>query len=281
MNRIGRFWRHYRRNIAAVIGLAIISLVVLMALSAPLVFSADPWEMVARPYIWPFQDWAFPLGTDNLGRDVAAGIFYGAQVSLLIGIAATLAALVVGVLVGALSGFYGGLVDDVLMRLTEIFQTVPAFIFILVVVTIFQPSVQIIVLAVAIASWPPIARLVRGEYIALRERDFIQGCIAIGMTDLRIIFAQALPNALAPVIVTASVSVALAILAESGLAFLGLGDPNVMSWGTMIGAGRQVLRQAWYLTAIPGIAVLLTVLALNLIGDGLNDALNPRLRGRS
>ncbi|MEQ8344175.1 MAG: ABC transporter permease [Sneathiellaceae bacterium] len=281
MKRLRAFWRHYRRNLAAVIGLAILSLVLLMALSAPLLFPTDPWEIVARPFIWPLQDWSYPLGTDMLGRNVAAGIFHGAQVSLLIGIIATIAALFVGVLVGALSGFYGGLTDDVLMRLTEIFQTVPAFIFIFVVVAIFNPSVQIIVLAVAIVSWPPIARLVRGEFIALRNRDFIQGCIAIGMNDLRIIFVQALPNALAPVIVTASVTVALAILAESGLAFLGLGDPNVMSWGTMIGAGRQVLRQAWYLTAIPGIAVLLTVLALNLIGDGLNDALNPRLRGRS
>jgi peptide/nickel transport system permease protein len=280
MKRLRILWRHYRRNVAAVIGLAILVLVVLMALSAPLLFPTDPWEIVARPFTWPFQSWDYPLGTDMLGRNVAAGIFHGARVSLLIGIVATLAALFVGVLMGAVSGFYGGVVDDVLMRVTEIFQTIPSFIFIFVVVAIFTPSVQIIVLAIAIVSWPPIARLVRGEFIALRGRDFIQGCIAIGMSDLRIIFVQALPNALAPVIVTASVMVALAILAESGLAFLGLGDPNVMSWGTMIGAGRQVLRQAWYLTAIPGIAILLTVLSLNLIGDGLNDALNPRLRGR-
>lgn len=280
MRRLAAFWRHYRRNVAAVLGLAILTLVVLMALSAPLLFPADPWEIVSRPFTWPFRSWEYPLGTDMLGRNVAAGIFHGARVSLLIGIVATVVALLVGVLMGALSGFYGGLVDDVLMRITEVFQTIPSFIFIFVVVAVFTPSVQIIVLAIAIVSWPPIARLVRGEFIALRGRDFIQGCIAIGMSDLRIIFAQALPNALAPVIVTASVMVALAILAESGLAFLGLGDPNVMSWGTMIGAGRQVLRQAWYLTAIPGIAILFTVLSLNLIGDGLNDALNPRLRGR-
>ncbi|MEQ9639176.1 MAG: ABC transporter permease [Alphaproteobacteria bacterium] len=273
-------WRHYRRNVTAVIGLSILGLVVVMAISAPLVFPADPWEIVSRPFTWPFQSWAYPLGTDALGRNVAAGIFHGARVSLLIGIVATIAALFVGVIVGAFAGFYGGLIDDVLMRFTEIFQTIPSFIFIFVVVAIFAPSVEIIVLAIAIVSWPPITRLVRGEFIALRGRDFIQGCIAIGMSDMRIIFVQALPNAMAPVIVTASVMVALAILAESGLAFLGLGDPNVMSWGTMIGAGRQVLRQAWYLTAIPGIAILLTVLSLNLIGDGLNDALNPRLRGR-
>lgn len=280
MKGVATFWRHYRRNVAAVLGLCILSVVVLMALSAPLLFPIDPWEIVSRPFIWPFQRFDYPLGTDMLGRNIAAGIFHGARVSLLIGIVATFMALCVGLLLGAVAGFYGGLVDDALMRLTEVFQTIPSFIFIFVVVAVFSPSVQIIVLAIGIVSWPPIARLVRGEFIALRGRDFIQGCIAIGMGDLKIIFVQALPNALAPVIVTASVMVALAILAESGLAFLGLGDPNVMSWGTMIGGGRQVLRQAWYITAIPGIAILLTVLSLNLIGDGLNDALNPRLRGR-
>src|ERR1700730_11455511 len=158
------------------------------------------------------------------------------------------------------------------------FQTIPPFVFVIVVVVIARPSIRSIVLAIALVSWPAVARLVRAEFLALRHREFVQGCRAVGMGDLRIIFRQILPNALAPIIVTASIMVATAILTESALAFLGLGDANVMSWGSMIGAGREMLRTEWYLTAIPGLAILMTVLALNLIGEGLNDALNPRLR---
>ncbi len=197
--------------------------------------------------------------------------------SLLIGFVATLVAVLAGIAIGALAGYSGGWVDDVLMRLTEMFQTIPPFIFAIVLVAIFQPSVATIVLAIGAVSWPAVARLVRGEVMALRNREFVQACIAIGMNDARIIFRHILPNTLAPVIVTGSLMVATAILTEAGLAFLGLGDPNVMSWGTIIGAGRDVLRTAWYVTAIPGIAILLTVLGINLVGEGLNDALNPRL----
>jgi peptide/nickel transport system permease protein len=161
-----------------------------------------------------------------------------------------------------------------------VFQTIPPFIFAIVLVAIFQPTVTTIVLAIGTVSWPAVARLVRAEVMALREREFVQACIAIGMNDARIIFLHILPNTLAPVIVTASLMVATAILTEAGLAFLGLGDPNVMSWGTIIGAGRDVLRSAWHITAIPGVAILLTVLALNLVGEGLNDTLNPRLKHR-
>ena len=176
MSRGRAFWRRYRRNRPAVIGLIILCGVVLMAASAPLVFPTDPWDMVGRPFLWPAQNEAFLLGTDQLGRNVAAGIFHGAQVSLLIGIVATLVALTVGVMIGAVAGYYGGWVDDALMRFTEIFQTVPPFIFVLVIVAIFLPTVETIVLAIAVVSWPSIARLVRGEFIALRDREFVQSC---------------------------------------------------------------------------------------------------------
>ena len=249
-----------------------------MAMSAPYVFREDPFAMVTRPMQWPGENREYILGSDMLGRDILAGIFHGARVSLAIGGAATAAALGAGVLVGALAGYYGGLMDDVLMRTTEAFQTIPPFVFVIVVVVIARPSIRSIILAIALVSWPAVARLVRAEFIALRHREFVQGCRAVGMGDMRIIFRQILPNALAPIIVTASIMVATAILTESALAFLGLGDANVMSWGSMIGAGREMLRTEWYLTAIPGIAILLTVLALNLVGEGLNDALNPRLR---
>jgi len=274
------FARRYARNRGALLGLVLLTVVIAMAVSAPLVFPEDPWEMVARPLLRPWEDPAFPLGTDTLGRDVAAGIFHGARVSLLIGIVATIVSVVIGTLVGATAGYFGGWVDDLLSRLTEIFQTMPFFVFALVVVAIIGPSVGTIVFAIGIVTWPPVARLVRGEFIALRSREFVEACVGMGMGDLRIIFTQVLPNATAPVVVTTSIKVATAILTESSLAFLGLGDPNVISWGTMIGSARDMLRTATYLTAIPGIAILLTVMSLNLVGEGLNDALNPRLRRR-
>ena len=238
-----------------------------MALSAPYLFPEDPFAMVTRPLLWPGESRAYLLGSDMLGRDVLAGIFHGARVSLAIGAAATAAALGVGVLVGALAGYHGGALDDLLMRSTEAFQTIPPFVFVIVVVVIARPSIASTVLAIALVSWPSVARLVRAEFMALRHRDFVQACRAVGMGDLRIVFRQILPNALAPIIVTASIMVATAILTESALAFLGLGDPNVMTWGSMIGAGREMLRTEWYLTAIPGLAILVTVLALNLIGE--------------
>jgi peptide/nickel transport system permease protein len=272
-----RFARGFCRRWTTPVGAAILLGVIAMALSAPWVFPEDPFSMVTRPLLWPGENLAYPLGSDMLGRDILSGIFYGARVSLAIGLAATAAALGAGVLVGAVAGYYGGLLDDLLMRATEAFQTIPPFVFVIVVVVIARPSISSIVLAIALVSWPAVARLVRAEFMALRQREFVHGCRAVGMGDLRIIFRQILPNALAPIIVTASIMVATAILTESALAFLGLGDANVMSWGSMIGAGREMLRTDWYLTAIPGLAILLTVLALNLVGEGLNDAINPVL----
>ena len=274
------FARRFARRWTSPLGLALFAVVVMMAVSAPYVFPEDPFAMVTRPLQWPGESRSYVLGSDMLGRDLLAGIFHGARVSLLIGAAATAAALTAGVIVGALAGYHGGAIDDFLMRATEAFQTIPPFVFVIVVVVIARPSIRSTILAIALVSWPAVARLVRAEFLTLRQREFVQACRAVGMGDTRIIVRQIVPNALPPIIVTASIMVATAILTESGLAFLGLGDPNVMSWGSMIGAGREMLRTEWYLTAIPGLAILITVLALNLIGDGLNDALNPRLRAR-
>jgi peptide/nickel transport system permease protein len=198
----------------------------------------------------------------------------------MIGLLATAAAVAVGTVIGGVAGYYGGLVDDVLMRVTEFFQTIPTFLFAILLVAILTPSIRSIVIAIAVVSWPAVARLVRGEFLAMRRREFVQACISLGMSDRRVIFRHILPNCLSPIIVTGSLIVATAILIESALSFLGLGDPNTMSWGFMIGAGRTFLRTAWWLCTIPGIAILLTVLAINLLGEGLNDTLNPRLRNR-
>lgn len=280
MKALSDFWRRFRRNRAALAGLFVLFCVLLMALSATRLFPGTPWDMVAAPFIWPGQERELLLGSDMLGRDLASGLFHGARVSLMVGFVATLVAVFVGTSIGALAGYYRGWVDDLLMRFTELFQTIPQFIFAIVVVAILSPSVLNVIVAIALVSWPSVARLVRGEFLALREREFVQASIAIGMGDLRIIVTQILPNALGPIIVTGSLMVATAILTEGGLAFLGLGDPNIMSWGTIIGGGRDALRSAWYITAIPGLAIMLTVLALNLVGEGLNDALNPRLKNR-
>ena len=280
MKALRDFWRRFRRNRAALAGLFVLFCVLLMALSATRLFPGNPWDMVAAPFVWPGQERELMLGSDMMGRDLTSGLFHGARVSLMVGFVATLVAVFVGTSIGALAGYYRGWVDDLLMRFTELFQTIPQFIFAIVVVAILSPSVLNVIVAIALVSWPSVARLVRGEFLALREREFVQASIAIGMGDLRIIVTQILPNALGPIIVTGSLMVATAILTEGGLAFLGLGDPNVMSWGTIIGGGRDALRSAWYITAIPGLAIMLTVLALNLVGEGLNDALNPRLKNR-
>ncbi len=271
------FWKRFKRNRGAVIGLAILIAVVLIAAFAPVIFPQSPWKMVQRPFLPPFAMDKLPLGTDALGRNVLAGLAHGAQVSLLVGLISTLASMLIGIPIGAVAGYFGGRVDDALMRFTEFFQTVPNFALAIVIVAIFEPSVESIISAIAIVSWPPVARLVRGEVLSLRSREYVEAAILSGQTNATIIWRQILPNTLSPIIVLASLMVATAILLESSLSFLGLGDPNLMSWGYMIGAARTVIRQAWWLSFFPGLAIVLTVLALNLIGEGLNDALNPRL----
>jgi len=272
----GRLLRAFARNPSFVAGSLILLAVVAVALLAPWLFPGDPQDMVAAPTLWPGQDPEFWLGSDSLGRDVAAGLAYGARVSLAVGVTAAALGLLIGAVVGAVGGYFGGRTDLVLVRLTELFQTIPTFILVIVIVAIGQPSAPVIVAAIGIASWPTVARLVRAQFRSLREADFVMAARSLGYSDLRIIAQEILPNALPPVVVTTSVMVANAILTEAGLSFLGMGDPNLVSWGSMIGDGGPMLRTAWFLTALPGAAIAVTVLSLNLVGDGLNDILNPR-----
>ena len=272
--------RRYFRSPPAVIGLVLLLAVLAMAASASLLFPRDPLALAGRPLQWPFANPRFWLGTDNSGRDIAAQIFYGARISLLIGVVATVIAVAIGIVVGALAGFYGGIVDTVLMRITEAFQTLPNFLLLLVLVVVFGSTLTTVTIAIGIVSWPAPARLTRAEFLSLRNREFVQACRTLGLTNRWIIFREVLPNALAPIIVYGSVVMATAILLESALAFLDLSDPNIASWGNLIGQGRKVLRSEWYVSAIPGLAILLTILSVSLVGQGLNDALNPRLRNR-
>ena len=277
---MNRFWERFSKNKSAVFGLIILFLVILIAVIANWIYPDDPFRLAGKPMSSPGTN-GFLLGSDTLGRDVAAGIAHGAKTSILIGLLATIAAVFIGIIFGALAGYYGGVIDDALMRVTEIFQTIPSFVFAILLVAIMKPSIESIVIAITVVSWPAVARLVRGEFMSLKNREFVQACHTLGMNDSRIMMREILPNCLSPVIVIGSLMVATAILIESGLAFLGLGDPNIMSWGFQIGAGRTMLRSAWWVCTFPGIAILITVLAINLVGEGLNDAFNPRLRERN
>ena len=264
------------RNPSFLAGLGILLVVAGAALFAPVLYPDNPQDMVAEPTLWPGEDPLYPLGTDSLGRDMAAELVHGARVSLLVGITAAGIGLLIGTVVGALGGYFGGWLDIVLGRLTELVQTIPSFLLVIVLVAIGRPSVRTIALAIGLAAWPLVARLVRAQFRALRGAEFVMAARSLGYGPARLILGEILPNALPPVIVATSVLVANAILTEAGLSFLGMGDPNLVSWGSMIGDGRQLLRTEWFVAAIPGCAISLTVLALNLAGDGLNDVLNPR-----
>ncbi|MCC7271920.1 MAG: ABC transporter permease [Alphaproteobacteria bacterium] len=272
------FRQGFAHNRGALAGLAVLIGVVVLAAAAPVLFPFDPWDSRGAPLLPPGG--AFAFGTDMLGRDVIAGIFHGARVSLFIGVVSTLFAVALGVVIGAVSGYFGGAVDDVLMRFTELFQTVPSFVLAVLLVAILTPGLASIVLAIAVVTWPPVARLARSEFLTLRHREFVEAAVLSGVSTPRIILVELLPNALTPIVIMASLMVATAILTESALSFLGLGDPNHISWGYMIGAARAVFRQAWWLSVFPGLAIFLTVLAINLVGEGLTDALNPHLRRR-
>ncbi|HEY0293800.1 MAG TPA: ABC transporter permease [Bordetella sp.] len=274
------FWRRFRRNRGATLGLAFLIFIVLLAAFGPFFAANDPWDMVSSPFVPPMGEPHLLMGTDTLGRDVLSGVIYGARVSLLIGVISTVVSLLIGVSLGAIAGYFGGWVDASLMRFTEMFQAVPSFALAIVLVAIFEPSIYSIVAAIAVVSWQPVARLVRGEFLTLRQRDFVSAALLAGESTPRVILTQILPNALSPIVVMASLMIATAILLESSLSFMGLGDPNMMSWGYMIGAARTVLRNAWWMAAFPGLAIVLTVLALNLVGEGLNDGLNASAGGR-
>ena len=262
---------------AGIAGAVMLGAVLLVAVGAGWLYPGDPWSMVAEPNLQPFSP-GYLFGTDMLGRDVAAGVAHGSRVSLLIGIIATVVAVLAGTVLGAFAGYHGGMVDDLIMRFTEIFQTIPGFLLALLMVAIFGPSLYSIVLAIGVISWPSVARLVRAEFLSMRTRDFVKAAQLGGQSDLRIVFRQILPNTLSPIVVAASLMMATAILLESAISFLGLGDRSMISWGFMIGAGRTSLMQAWWLSAIPGAAIFVTVLGLNFMGDALNQALNPRRR---
>ena len=266
----------FLRRPAGYVGLSLLALVILTALLAPVLYPASPWDIAGFPFTPPGEQ-GMLLGTDTLGRDVAAGVVHGARVSLIIGIASTAAALLIGVTLGALAGFTGGIVDLLIVRVTEIFQTIPNFVLAILLVAVLTPSLPTIILSIALVSWPPLARLTRSQVKAVAQREFVHAARCQGQSAASVLLRHVLPNAISPIIVAGSLTIAAAILIEAALSFMGLGDPNYMSWGYMVGSGRTVMRQAWWMSVFPGLAILLTVVAINLVGEALNDALNPRI----
>jgi peptide/nickel transport system permease protein len=267
------------RNRAAVAGLVVLVLIVLAAIFGPSLYGTDPYEMVWAPFTPPGSE-GYLLGTDYLGRDLFAGILAGARVSLTIGLAAAFMSVFIGITVGAVAGFFRGWVEEVLMRITEFFQVLPTLLFSMVIVSLFGASFPIITVAIGIVSWTAVARITRAEFLRIRELEYVMAARASGAGNFRLIFGVVLPNALPPIIVQAALMVGTAILFEAGLSFLGLTDPNVVSWGQIIGSNRPYILDANYTVTLPGLAIFVTVLAISLVGDGLNDALNPRLRAR-
>ncbi len=266
------------RSASLSVGLAILLAIVIAALLASWLFPGDPREMVSMPNLWPGSDAAYPLGTDMMGRDVMAQLFYGARASLAIGLIATALSLLFGVLIGVVSGYFASTwLDDILSRVTEVFLTMPRLLFAIAIILVLGPSLLSLSLALGATSWPQIARLVRAEAMKIRQQDFVRAASTLGLSHAHIIFRHILPNSLTPVMVASSVLIAQIILSEASLSFLGLGDPSLVSWGGMVGTGREVLRTAWYIAALPGLAIFLTVMSFMLIGNGLNDLFNPRL----
>lgn len=259
------------------IGGILVVLVAFAAIAAPLIAHRDPLATSAFAFAPPLTNGLF--GTDNLGRDVWSEVVYGGRVSLIVGIGASLLQTIIGVVVGGIAGYRGGVVDLILMRISEFFQIIPQFFLALVLVAIIGRGLDKVIIVLGIVAWPLTARVVRAQFIALRSSEFVEAARALGAGDWYIGYRVMLPNALAPVIVTATQGIAHAILLEAGISFFGLGDPALVSWGQMLNNAQPFLGQSWWISVFPGAAILASVLGFSLLGDGLNDWLNPRLRG--
>ena len=271
-------FRHFRKSKIALIGLIVLVFMYLLAIIAPLIAPYDPIaQAVSNSFQAPgMQHW---LGTDRFGRDILSRILYGARISLSIGLVATLISVTLGTVLGAVAGFFGGRIDGAIMRFTDMVLAFPRLVLLIMIVALFSPSMAVIIIVLGLTQWPNTTRIVRGDVLSLREREYIQAAHALGMSKSRIIFRHLIPNVLAPVIVTATLGIGNTIVLEAGLSFLGLGiQPPTPSWGNMVADGRDSLLGAWWVATFPGLAIVLTVLAFNLVGDGLRDALDPRLR---
>jgi peptide/nickel transport system permease protein len=272
------FWRRLFRDKLAIAGLIIVLSFFVLSVFTPLIAPYDP-DIIDVDKILVPPSAAHIFGTDDLGRDVFTRILYGAGISLKVGFVAVGIAVIIGALLGAISGYYGGWIDIIIMRFVDIMLCFPSFFLILAVIAFMEPSIFNIMAVIGLTSWMGITRLVRAEFLSLKERDFVLAEKALGASAPRIIFLHILPNAMAPVLVSATLGIAAAVLTESALSFLGIGvQPPTPSWGNMLTQGQNVLGIAWWLSFFPGMAILITVLGYNLLGEGIRDAIDPRLR---
>jgi peptide/nickel transport system permease protein len=275
---IRQFWRIFSRNRLALGGGAVVSLLVVLAALAPVLAPWDPHKPDTRRILDPpsRSHW---LGTDQLGRDVLSRVLYGSRVSLAVGFVSVGIATLIGVLLGSAAGYHGGMVDNGIMRVVDLMLVFPRFFLLLAVLALLKPSIWTIMSVIGLTGWMGVARLVRAEFLTLREREFVIWSESIGAGAFRVVFRHILPNALAPVLVAVTLGIPAAILTESGLSFLGLGvQPPYATWGNILNDGKDVLELAWWMTLYPGLAILVTVLSYNLMGEGIRDALDPRLR---
>ncbi len=275
----GGLWRSVSKNPLTLFGGCVVLFLFVLAITAPALPIHDPYSIHADAVLAP-PSLRFPFGTDELGRDVLSRVVYGARISMWVGFVAVGIAIVIGTLLGSLAGYYGSWVDGLTMRFVDVMLCFPTFFLILAVIAFLEPNIGIIMAVIGLTSWMGVCRLVRAEFLSLKERDFVQSARALGVGNLRIILHHILPNSLTPVMIAAILGIAGAILTESALSFLGLGvQPPTPSWGNILTSGKDNIQIAWWLSLFPGMAILVTVLAYNLLGEGLRDALDPRLRG--
>jgi peptide/nickel transport system permease protein len=273
-----QFWRQFKRNHVAEISLYLILAFILAAILAPSLSPYDPFAMGDETLLPPQS--GHPMGTDDLGRDTLSRVIYGARVPLSVGFLAAATSLLLGVVIGSVAGYFGGRTDDILMRATEYVLVIPRFFLALLIIAMLGAGIAKIVLVIGVLEWPEVARVVRVQFLTFREREFVLAARALGLSHGRIIFKEILPNAIPPAIVVGSFLVARAILLEAGLSFLGLGDPNLISWGSLLSEAQERMWSSMWLAIFPGMAISLLVLCVNLFGDGINDVLNPRLKER-
>jgi peptide/nickel transport system permease protein len=273
------FWKRFSRNKLALAGGIIVAFLLFVAILAPLVSPYDPND-IDRKHILEPPGIQHPLGTDDLGRDVLSRMIWGSQISLSVGFVAVGISIIMGMIFGSLSGYYGGWMDRVIMRFIDIMLSVPTFFLILAVIAFIGSSIWNIMIIIGITSWMGVARLVRAEFLSLKEREYVLAARAVGASGMRIIFRHIMINSLAPVLVSAVLGIAGAVLVESSLSFLGIGvQPPTPSWGNILTLGKDNMETAWWLSVFPGLAILITVLGYNLLGEGVRDALDPRLWG--
>lgn len=274
------FWQRFKQNKLALLGGIVVIFLFTIAILAPAITPYDPNAINVQNILEP-PGLTHPFGTDDLGRDILSRIIWGSRVSLSVGFVAVGISTLIGVILGAITGYYGGWVDRIIMRFVDIMLSIPTFFLLLAVIAFLEPGISNIMIVIGLTSWMGVTRLVRAEFLSVKEREFTQSARAIGAGDMRIIFRHILPNSMAPVLVSAVLGIAGAILIESALSFLGIGvQPPDASWGNILTIGKDNIEIAWWLSVFPGVAILITVLAYNLLGEGIRDAIDPRMKVR-